>query len=131
VLKARGIRFDEKRSVANGHFQERGGYEEALRLLEEEPDFRGAIVCANDAMALGVMRALGEAGVKCPGAVAVTGFDGIAMGEFSNPPLTTVKFELYEMGKSAVRILRNVISRKQKGFVKEKFPFRLIERKSC
>lgn len=131
VLKKHKIKFDGERDSANGHFQEEGGYRETKALFENRPDFRGAIFCANDAMALGAIRALGELSLRCPQDVAVTGFDGISMGEFSNPPLTTIKFELTEMGKRAVYILKDVSSGKQKSLVKEMFPFQLMERGSC
>lgn len=131
TLKKHGIRFNEEEDSANGHFQERGGYESTLALFSDRPEFRGAIFCANDAMALGAIRALGELALKCPQDVAVVGFDGIASGEFSNPPLTTIKFELAEMGRAAVIMLDNIIRGRQKVSTKQKFPFRLIERGSC
>lgn len=49
-----------------------------------------AIVCANDATALGVVSALTTAGLSVPGDIQVTGFDDIPDSEFSVPPLTTV-----------------------------------------
>lgn len=131
VLKSRGIRFDADRDTANGHFTEQGGYEAARGLLQKRPGYRGAIVSLNDGMALGAIRAIGEAGLKCPDGVAVAGFDGIASGEFSNPPLTTIKFELHEMGKAAVGMLKDIVTGKQKKLIKRKYTFKLIERRSC
>jgi len=131
AIERQRIRFNAKEDIANGHFTERGGYEAVLRLLRQRPDYRGAIFCLNDGMALGVLRAVGEAGLRCPKDIAVTGFDGIAAGEFSNPPLTTVKFELHEMGRAAVGILKDIVGGRRKRFVKQKFSFKLIERGSA
>lgn len=131
TLKKHGIRFDEGRDSANGHFEEMGGYRAALELLDKRPSFRGAIFCINDAMALGAIRAVGEAKLRCPQDIAVAGFDGLIAGEFSNPPLTTIKFELSEMGKTAVDILKDIVSGKQKKLIRKKFPFKLVERQSC
>ncbi|MDD5423530.1 MAG: substrate-binding domain-containing protein, partial [Candidatus Omnitrophica bacterium] len=130
ALKEAEIRFDPMQDAANGYFQEIGGYKAAISLFSKRPDYRGVIFCVNDAMALGVLRAIGEAGLRCPQEVVVTGFDGIAAGEFSNPPLTTINFELHEMGKAAVGILKDIVSGSQKKTIKRKFPFRLIERHS-
>ncbi len=131
TLRDHNVKFEEEKNIANGHFQEQGGYEETMRLFKERPRFHGAIFCANDSMALGTIRAIGESLKRCPEDVAVAGFDGIAMGEFSNPPLTTMKFELYEMGKAAVHILNNVMTGKQDVFTKQKFPSSLLARNSC
>ena len=131
TLKKHNIPFDADRDIANGYFSEKGGYEATFKLLSERPKYRGCLFCMNDSMALGAIRAVGEAGLKCPETIAVTGFDGIAAGEFSNPPLTTIKFELHEMGKAAVGILKEIINGRQRRFIKKKFPFRLIERRSC
>ncbi|MDD5423236.1 MAG: LacI family DNA-binding transcriptional regulator, partial [Candidatus Omnitrophica bacterium] len=130
ALNEAEIRFDPAQDAANGYFQEIGGYKAAINLFSKRPDYRGVVFCVNDAMAFGVLRAVGEVGLRCPQEVVVTGFDGIAAGEFSNPSLTTIKFELYEMGKAAVGMLKDIVSGSQKKVVKRKFPFRLIERRS-
>ncbi len=49
-----------------------------------------AVVCANDFMAVGVLRALREQGISVPGDVSVTGLDNITLSEFCHPTLTTV-----------------------------------------
>lgn len=130
AIREYGIKFDPDKNIANGHFQENGGYDETMKLLKSRPHFHGVIFCANDATALGSIRAIGEIGLRCPEDIAVVGFDGISIGEFSNPPLTTIKFELYEMGKTAVGMLEKILSGKQKRFIKQKFPFTLVERRS-
>ncbi len=131
TLAKHGIRFNEERDTANGYFHEKGGYDNTMALLAKRKDFRGAIFCINDAMALGAIRAIDEAGLKCPEDIAVVGFDGIAAGGFSNPPLTTIKFDLYGMGRMAIGTLRDILSGKQKRYLKRSIPFRLLERQSA
>jgi LacI family transcriptional regulator len=64
-----------------------------------------ALVCANDQTAIGVMTALRQAGLQVPADVAVTGFDGIQLGEHLRPSLTTVVQPMREFGQAAVRLL--------------------------
>ncbi|MDR0706434.1 MAG: substrate-binding domain-containing protein [Treponema sp.] len=83
---------------------------------DEPPD---AIIAANDNMALGVLEVIhekkneyGEAGKKW-GRCAVTGFDDISLARMDAAALTTVRQPLHEMGREAVRMLKNVIEKKE------------------
>lgn len=68
-----------------------------------------AIFCCNNKMTLGLMRALGELGVACPGRVSVLGFDDFDWAANFSPRLTTVAQPTLEMGKQAVQMLiRNI-----------------------
>jgi DNA-binding LacI/PurR family transcriptional regulator len=64
-----------------------------------------AVFVANDQMALGVLRALREAGLSVPGQVAVAGFDDIPEAEFFAPPLTTVRQDFAAVGRASIRLL--------------------------
>lgn len=64
-----------------------------------------AVVCANDAIALGVLRLLHRSGRGVPDDVAVVGVDDIAFAELAEPALTTVRQPLGELGQEAVRLL--------------------------
>jgi LacI family transcriptional regulator len=83
------------------------GYEAGLRLFsnlvpEEVPT---AVVCYNDLVALGLMRALRECGKRVPEDVSVIGFDDIDMSAFAAVPLTTMHVPTREMGARAVEVL--------------------------
>jgi len=67
-----------------------------------------AFVCANDEVALGVLSALGEAGVDVPGQVLVTGWDDIMAARYAG--LTTVRQPMRELGGTAARLLDEVIT---------------------
>jgi DNA-binding LacI/PurR family transcriptional regulator len=72
--------------------------------LAEDPDVT-AIFAANDQMALGVLRALHEHGRRIPGDVSVVGFDDIPEAQYFTPPLTTVRQNFAEVGRSSLRLL--------------------------
>jgi len=64
-----------------------------------------AIVCTNDFMAIGVMKALRELGLKIPGDVSVTGHDNINLADFMAPALTTLDVPRERIGRLAFRTL--------------------------
>ncbi|MEU6799576.1 LacI family DNA-binding transcriptional regulator [Streptomyces neyagawaensis] len=68
-----------------------------------------AVFVANDQMALGVLRALREAGVRTPQDVAVVGYDDIPESEFFAPPLTTVRQDFSAVGQRSIALLLDLI----------------------
>jgi LacI family transcriptional regulator len=88
--------------VVESDFTEQGAYEATSRLLASDPD---AIFAFSDRMALGVLRALEEAGRSVPGDVAVVGFDDLPPARASRPPLTTVSQQVESAGVAAVELL--------------------------
>lgn len=90
-----------------------------------------AVFAVNDAMALGVIRATREAGLKVPDDVAVVGFDDIDMAEVADPPLTTVRIAKELMGELAARQLLELIRTERKSPVKSVVATTLIVRNSC
>ena len=68
-----------------------------------------AVFAANDEMAVGVLRALAEAGLRVPSDVSLVGFDDIPLSAYLVPPLTTVRQDLQAVGRSAVHALRAAI----------------------
>jgi DNA-binding LacI/PurR family transcriptional regulator len=79
------------------------GYELGVGLAEAHE--LTAIFVANDQMALGVLRALHEAGRRVPGDVSVVGFDAIPEAAYFTPPLTTIRQDFIEMGARAFELL--------------------------
>jgi DNA-binding LacI/PurR family transcriptional regulator len=64
-----------------------------------------AVFAFNDLSAMGAIVALREAGIEVPGQVSVLGFDDVAGAATNNPPLTTVRQPLQEMGRAAATVL--------------------------
>ncbi len=63
------------------------------------------LFCANDFIALGAMRALDEHDIAVGKDVCVIGFDGIAMGAYAQPPLTTIEQDYVQAGEMLVEAL--------------------------
>lgn len=95
-------------TVLPGDWSARSGHEAGLALVAAGVPVT-AVFVANDHMALGLVRALAEAGVDVPGDVSVVGFDDIAEAGYLRPPLTTVRQDFAEVGRRCVdRLLRLV-----------------------
>lgn len=88
--------------MAIGDFTTRSGVEAMRQLLADEPDL-DAVFIASDLMAHGALTALREAGRRVPEDVAVIGFDDIALASYCEPPLTTVRQPITEIGRTLAR----------------------------
>lgn len=130
-LAAHGIDYDES-LVFPGDFTEAGGYEAGRRIAEAWRE-RGitAVFASNDVMAIGAIRALKESGLRVPEDVAVVGFDGIHLGHYIDPPLTTVRQPIYEMGRAACRLLIDLADKRPVNEIHVVFPLELVIGKSC
>ncbi len=85
-----------------------GGERAARELLGSGLRFSAIFAC-NDAMAIGAMRALREAGFRIPQHISIVGFDDIILAAYSNPPLTTIASPKQEAGRFAVeRLLERI-----------------------
>jgi diguanylate cyclase (GGDEF)-like protein len=96
---------DDPRLVEYGQHWDKGGYDAMQRMLQSGVKFT-AVMCSNDDSAVGVMKALKEAGLRIPFDVAVTGFDDhlAALGQI--PPLTSAHYPLFETGYRSILLLR-------------------------
>jgi DNA-binding LacI/PurR family transcriptional regulator len=68
-----------------------------------------ALVCANDAMALGALQAAKQAGLAVPGDVSITGFDNASLGRWCSPSLTTIHHPVAEMGRAAAALAIDLV----------------------
>ena len=89
-------------AVAGG-WEAAAGYAAGLRLAAD-PEVT-AVFCANDELALGLIRAMHEQGRRVPTDVSVVGFDGLDVGEYSFPPLTTVRQDFRRHGREMVSLV--------------------------
>ena len=64
-----------------------------------------AVFCANDMLALGLLRRLSQAGVTVPGDLAVVGYDDIEFAADAAVPLTSVRQPKYQLGQAAAELL--------------------------
>lgn len=91
--------------VLAGDFSEASGIAAARALLASGP-LPEVIACANDQMAIGLLLALQQSGVRVPAEIAVTGFDDVYASRLVAPALTTVGQPIRELGRRAAQRLR-------------------------
>ncbi|KYP81191.1 LacI family DNA-binding transcriptional regulator [Ferroacidibacillus organovorans] len=103
AMESQGKAVDS-RLIFAGDFTEKSGYALGLSLggSDKLPD---AIFAANDEMAIGLLRALSELGLKIPQDIALAGFDDIRLSQYTVPKLTSVHQPMYELGIVATQIL--------------------------
>jgi DNA-binding LacI/PurR family transcriptional regulator len=127
ALAAAGLE-PEPRLQVGAISTEASGYEAMQVLLERRVPF-DAVFGASDLIAIGAMTALAAAGRRVPEDVAVTGFDGIPMGAFTRPSLTTVAQDTKRAGELLVHTLVRLIEGEPADCVT--LTPRLIVRGSC
>ncbi|WP_299848731.1 LacI family DNA-binding transcriptional regulator [uncultured Roseovarius sp.] len=79
-----------------------GRQQDVIRALETHVTANGypdAVMCINDEIALGVLKALRQAGVAVPGQTCVTGFNAFGLHDITETALTTMQSPAYEMGR--------------------------------
>lgn len=87
-----------------GDFTEASGYAVARDLLGE-PELPDGVFCANDQMAIGLIKALKERGLTPPDDLAIVGFDDIPLAQYVQPPLSTVGASRFLWGTVAATLL--------------------------
>ena len=98
-----GLAVDEA-LIFRGDNRFSGGKDGAEHLLQTGKPMT-AIFAGNDVMAIGVMRTLHLQGLSVPGQVSVVGFDGISLGAYVTPALTSIVQPRYEAGQKAFQLL--------------------------
>jgi LacI family transcriptional regulator len=116
--------------VAEGDWQPGGGYDAASAILSRVDDVT-AIYVHNDLMAVGVLHAAWDRGLRVPDDLAVIGCDDIPTAAHTVPPLTTVHLPFIETGAAAVRLLLEQLASPPDAPRRELLPASLICRASC
>jgi DNA-binding LacI/PurR family transcriptional regulator/anti-anti-sigma regulatory factor len=108
-LQEHGLNPDSRRIFLTANDDHRTiGYHLAQQLFAE-PTYGTAIVAASDELALGIMRAAKEAGIRIPEDIVLVGYDDDSTSQSASPPLTTVRQSYYELGRvAAEQILRQL-----------------------
>ncbi|PFA66683.1 LacI family transcriptional regulator [Bacillus sp. AFS015802] len=128
ALEAAGIPFKPE-YLYKGKFIEESG-RDAVQHWLDEGILPSAIVCSNDHIAFGALKALKEAGRNVPGDVSLIGFDNLLLTEYTSPALSTMNVPRVEMAVALVEELIHLIE----GVPYEKMnPFQatLVSRDSC
>lgn len=128
ALTDAGIGFDLA-MVYEGDWSASSGQEGLFALLENGPA-PTAVFAQNDRMALGVLRAARDAGLKVPAQLAVIGVDDMPLSSYFDPPLSTMRQDMPQIGREATRILLSIIKKKPIDSCEIKLPAQLIVRQS-
>ena len=121
--------FDAKKQFEATHFTMEGGYQAMGRLMDKMSDLT-AVFVMSDVMALGAIRAVRDRGLRVPDDISVIGFDGIEMGQYLVPKLTTIQQPGFDLAERCVDILLQCIC-ENKPAVNEIIPFYFIEGESA
>nr|WP_277992573.1 substrate-binding domain-containing protein [Alicyclobacillus mali (ex Roth et al. 2021)] len=98
-----GVEPDPRLEVSS-FFLEQGGYLGMMRLLAFS-DRPTAVLCADDVLAFGGMRAAHELGFEVPRDLAIVGFNDIRLAELAHPALTSVRVHMHELGVRSAGLL--------------------------
>jgi len=94
--------------IIESNFECDGGYDAFNQLFKGE-EMPSALFVCNDMMAMGVINAAAEHGVKIPQDLSLIGYDDIYISKFMVPPLTTIHQPKFRLGKAAVdRLLQRI-----------------------
>ncbi len=130
ALADAGLEHDPALELA-GDFDESAGFHAAADLMKLRPR-PTAVFSANDYMAIGLIGALRNADVRVPQDVAIVGFDDIAIAQYLNPALTTVRVDACELGERALqRLMPFARARRPAEPHRELLPTSLVVRGSC
>ncbi|MFC7061054.1 LacI family DNA-binding transcriptional regulator [Halobacillus seohaensis] len=109
-FRKHGIPLPEE-SIIHADFDENQAYQEAKKVLKKRQPT--AFLCCSDLMAYGVMKAVKETGLDVPEDVSVIGFDDLPFSAITDPPLTTINQNFFDIGNEAAQLLVKVMEKKQ------------------
>lgn len=128
ALKAHGLTIDPEKDYATAYFSPEGGCMGISELLRGGREFT-AVFAMSDLMAIGAFRALKDRGLEVPRDVSVIGFDGLPVGEYLVPRLSTVNQPTALMAQRGLQLLLDAIENGAPAR-HETVPFTLLYRES-
>jgi LacI family transcriptional regulator len=136
ILRRKGFtdackKFKVKFTVEEGDFSREAGFNACKKILRL-PQHPQAIFAANDMMAIGCYDYVKKINLQIPNDIKIVGFDDVFVSQYLNPPLTTVKVNIEEVGKRAAELLLKKIQ-SNNGVESSvlNIPTELIIRESC
>lgn len=112
-----------------GMYHMEDGHQYTLELLENKREIT-AIVCGNDLIAYGAIKAIKEKGLSVPQDISVVGFDDIYLSSMFEPALTTIKQPIYDIGSYAVDVMIRLVKNEAVNQKIKYFGPEIIERNS-
>ena len=114
AMKAGGLKVNPK-WIDYGYFDEPGGYTAVQRMKVLGDNAPTAYYAANDLMAVGILRAITEMGLRVPEDISIVGTNSSYLSQHTTPPLTSVQVPYAEIGKKAVELLISQITKRTSG----------------
>jgi DNA-binding LacI/PurR family transcriptional regulator len=133
ALAEGGLQLDSRATV-QGPGLMAGGRASALKLLKRFRSSKArptALFVYNDLAAIGVLRALYELGIRVPDDMAIVGFHGLELGEFTTPSLTSIAHARKELGELGAHTLLDMITGPLQQPGETVLPVELVVRESC
>jgi LacI family transcriptional regulator len=127
-LREEGLEWKVENCVA-GDWTIEGGWQSMRKLLRKEVP-PTAVLCATDLMAHGALGAAHYEGYRVPEDVSVVGFDNAPGSGYLVPPLTTLKYPNYRLGKLAANAVLSRLEKGESSFVHRQLPLELLPRES-
>lgn len=127
AFQAEGIDFDPSTQYAVSTFSMESGYHAMKRLLQG-PRKISAVFAMADVLAIGAMRAIRECGLRIPEDISIIGFDGIELGGYLSPKLSTIRQPVHEIASGSMKALLHCMRGGQPTHIIA--PFTLISRES-
>jgi len=129
IMQENGLDAGEE-CIAYGDYSVESGYHCARRLLTGGKCTPTALICGNDFIAAGAMKAADDLHREVPASLSVAGYDNLPLTELMRPALTTVQFPGYEMGLLSVQKIFAEMQNPGKGVSSEILSSKLIIRAS-
>lgn len=128
AMRDHGLSIKDEWIVETESFFFENGKKGFLQLMNQAPDIT-AVFAASDDMAIGVLSAANNLGIKVPDDLSVMGYDNLRIAEMVVPTLTTVAQPFEKMGERAVEMIFEMLST-GKNIESFYFPHQIIERQS-
>ena len=130
ALQENGIAFDRELVIETEGFSPDSGFEAAMKLFQQ-PHYPKAVFVAADSLAVGVLHALAELGLRVPQDVALTSFNDSPYALITRPQLTSSSFPAFEIGKRAAELLQAAMLGEDPPQRQLLLPSSLAVRQSC
>ena len=117
-----------KRLIVEKPYSLRGG-QEGMAEIGNLPELPTAIICGNDILAIGAMAEARRRRIKIPRELSIAGFDDMEFSSVVDPPLTTIKFPMFDLGVNVAQFLLSQLGKSDCRFERN-LGFELIRRKS-
>ncbi|EOX4826129.1 substrate-binding domain-containing protein [Vibrio alginolyticus] len=128
AMNEAGLEFNAN-WIIESDFECEGGYQ-AFKKMAQRGALPSSIFVSNDMMAMGVINAANELGIKVPDDLSIIGYDDIHIAKFMSPSLTTIHQPKYRLGQAAVETLVRKLDEKSTEAQVVQLEPTLVERKS-